>query len=111
MSDQPYPEFHDTLRTLVRGFHWPNEQMQQNALLSIDAHAAGADSTDAYVKDLREREAQARRQANPDAPETDKERADRLEAELTRLRATQAAQTPHPVAPPAPPPAVTTLPQ
>lgn len=94
MSEQAYPGFHDTLRTLVRGHHWPSELEQQRALYAIDANEAGAESTDAYVKEQQARAAQARRDANPNGPESQQDELARLRAENERYRAQVGASAP-----------------
>jgi|SRR5215471_1031327 len=83
------PSLHDTLRHLIRGSRFADEDQQRAALLSVDAHEHefGTSDTEAYQAELDERAVAARREAHPDAPETDAERAARLEAENVQLRA------------------------
>jgi len=94
------PTLHDTLRHIIRSIAWRDEEGQRAALLSVDAHERefGTSDTDAHQAELEKRARAAARIANPSLPETDAERAARLEAELTRLQAQVLAQGPRPTA-------------
>src|SRR5690242_4078171 len=89
------PTLHDTLRHIIRSMAFRSEDDQRRALLSVDAHERqfGTADTDAYQVELDKQNAAAARAANPDAPETADERANRLEAELARTQALLRAQT------------------
>jgi hypothetical protein len=89
------PSFHDTVRAMIRGWNWRDEQAQRDALLSVDAHERefGTSDTDAHQAELDKQARASARQANPNLPETDAEKAARLEAENTRLQAQIAAQS------------------
>ena len=94
---------HDVVRFLVRGSYFPDEEQQRRALLAVDAHEKGFPDAETYEVELAKQAAVAARAANPGAPETDAEKAARLEAENVRLQALVAAQTRQtPVAPPIP---------
>lgn len=84
---------HDVLRFLVRGYHFPDEEGKLQALLTVDAHEKGYPDLESYQVELAKQAAAAARAANPDAPETDAEKAARLEAENVRLQALVQAQT------------------
>jgi hypothetical protein len=88
------PSLHDTLRHLVRGAAFADEQGKRDALLSVDAHERefGTTDTERYQAELDEQAAATRREQNPNTPETDAEKARRLEAENTRLQAQLQAQ-------------------
>ena len=83
---------YDVLRNLVRG-GWPNtETIQRIALLAIDAFEQGFSDSAAWQAEL-DRRAENMAPVEPaSASETGDERAARLEAENTRLRAALEAQ-------------------
>jgi hypothetical protein len=84
------PSFHDTLRHLVRGGAFHDEEGKQAALLAIDANEKGYSDTDAYAEELRKQAAAQRAEAGQETPD---ERAARLEADNVRLQALVNAQT------------------
>ena len=92
---------HDVIRFLVRGSFFPSEEQQRAALLAVDAHEKGFPDAETYQVELDKQAAVAARAANPDAPETDAEKANRLERENVRLQALVAAQTRGASVPPA----------
>lgn len=84
---------HDVIRFLVRSNAFPDEEQKRAALLAVDAHEKGFPDVETYQVELDKQAALAARAANPDAPETDAEKAARLEAENVRLQALVRAQT------------------
>ena len=93
------PTLHDTLRHLIRSVAWRDQENQQRALLSVDAHERqfGTADTDAYAEELR-KQAEAALPPTPEAlaiqaAQTAEERARAAEAEVTRLQALIAVQS------------------
>lgn len=84
---------HDVVRFLVRGSYFSDEESQRRALLAVDAHEKGYPDAETYEVELAKQTAANVRAANPDAPETDAEKAARLEGENVRLQALLGAQT------------------
>lgn len=103
------PTLHDTLRHIIRSIAWRDQENQQRALLSVDAHERqfGTADTDAYAEELR-KQAEAALPPTPEAlalqaAQSAEERARAAEAEVTRLQALVAAQSRPSVEPPAVP--------
>lgn len=76
----------DVIRHIVRGSRFADESELRRALTAIDAWEADFPDLESYQAELDKRAAIARRESG--APETDADKAARLEAENEQLRAT-----------------------
>lgn len=83
----------DVLRWLIRGGIPNTEYNQRRALLTIDAWEKGYPDAESYEAELA-KQAEVAAPVEPAGPETDAERAARLEADNARLQAQVTAGRP-----------------